>query len=207
MKPKLLLCLALVLSGVLTGCVMQREFRGSATNLKNDGGQTSISNDLKMTVAGSGITMNGGKYIVFSLPEENCRLVLFYPKLKPDYYLRAELGTNQIHAWQIMYGCYSTNGFTVREELPQNQTDAWLVRGKQPRSSELASGVMGSLPANAERLQGQVEMVTDSKNREFHMNVDLSGDNRVKLLGIFDSYKTLWSPLILPFVLIHGDSD
>src|ERR1017187_6989792 len=163
MKPKLILCLALVLSGVLTGCVMQREFRGSTTNLKNDGGQTSISNDLKMTVAGSGITTNGGKYIVFSLPEENCRLVLFYPKMKPDYYLRAELGTNQIHAWQIMYGDHSTNHTTVREELPQNQTDAWLVRGKQPRSSELASGATGGLPANAERLHGQIEMEKDGR--------------------------------------------
>ena len=204
MLAKLLLCLALVLSGLLTGCVTQREFRGSTANLKSNGDLTSNTNFLKMSVAGSGVTTNGGNYLVLSLPEENCQLALFYPKLKPYpyYYFKAEVGTNQIHAWQIDLSNQTTNHITVHIDLPPNQTDAWVKRGKTFSRSELAAGVTGSLPASAERLHGQIEM--EKKGGEFHINVDLSNENGVKLSGIFDSYRTLWRPLLYPYILIFG---
>ena len=203
MKPKIILCLALVLSGALMGCVTHREFRGSTTNLKGAGDQTSNTNFLKMSVECSGITTNGGNYIVFQLPEENCKLVLFYPKMKPYpyYYFRAKLDTNQIRAWQIEQSDYLTNHIVTTEELPQKQTDVWLVKGKQLNRLRLDFGPEGVLPASAERLHGQIEMVTDSKNREFHVNVDLSNGNGVKLSGIFDSYKELWPPLEIPYMI------
>jgi hypothetical protein len=113
-----------------------------------------------------------------------------------------ELGTNQIHAWQVELGYLSTNQIAIREELPPNQTDVWLIRGKPLKRSELVSGVTGSLPVNTERLQGSVEMLKNGG--VFHINVHLSGDSGVKLLGIFDSYKALWRPLLYPYILIFG---
>jgi hypothetical protein len=210
MKPKLHLAPALVLSGLLTGCVMHRDFRGSTANLKADGGETSNVNALKMSVASSGVTTNGGNYLVISLPEQNCQLVLFYPKMKlyPYYCLRAEIGTNQIRAWQIEHSQHSTNYVTVSEELPPNQTDVWLKRVKSFNRSELATGVTGGLPVNAERLHGSFEMMKDGG--VFHINAHLSGDNGVELSGIFDSYKSLWSPLIpvvVPIMLLFGGGE
>jgi hypothetical protein len=52
MNPKRILCLALVLNGLLTDCVIHREFRGSTANLKGDG--TSVTNYLNIDIAGSG---------------------------------------------------------------------------------------------------------------------------------------------------------
>jgi len=212
MKPKLILCLALVLSGVLTGCVTHREFSGSTANLKGDGEQTSAINTLKMRVAGSGTTTNGGSYIIFSLPQEHCQLVLFYPKMKPYpyYYLRADLGTNQIRSWQIEQSDPSpTNHVVTNIELPPNQTAVWFKRGKPFSCSELTSGIAGRLPADAERLYGQVEMMKDGG--EFHITVDLSNDGGVKLSGIFDSEKEPWRPFWYPLVVIYmlfgGDVD
>ncbi|MGA9779160.1 MAG: hypothetical protein WBS33_12895 [Verrucomicrobiia bacterium] len=207
MKPKLLLCLALVLSSLLAGCVTQREFRGSTANLKGEGNQTSNTNFLKMSVTGSGVTTNGGNYIVFSLPDQKCRLVLFYPKMKRNQsdYLRAELGTNHTHAWQLTWGYQSTNYILVNEELPQNQTGVWLIRGKQFDWSRLGLGVEGRLPVNAERLIGQIEMVGVGDS-EFNFDVDLSGGNGVKLSGIFDSFKKPWALWGYPAVLILGEN-
>jgi hypothetical protein len=205
MKPKLILCLALVLSGVLTGYVTHREFSGSTANLKGAGDQTSNANDLKMSVEGSGITTNGGNYIIFSLPQEHCHLVLFYPKMKPYpyYYFRADLGTNQIHGWQIEQSDPSpTNHIVTHINLAPNQTDVWFKRGKTFNRSELKSGIAGGLPADAERLYGQVEMIKDGG--EFHITVDLSNENGVKLLGILDSYKEPWPPLVYPFLIIFA---
>src|SRR5277367_5197601 len=132
MKSKLIFCFALVLGIVLSGCVMHREFRGSTANLKGDGGQTSPTNFLKMAVADFGVTTNGGNYIVLSLPEQNCEFVLFYPKLRPYPYddLRVEIDANGSRAWQILQGYYLTNYISTNLDLPPNQAEAWLTRGK-----------------------------------------------------------------------------
>mgnify|MGYP001545743894 CR=1 FL=1 len=57
MNPKLILGLALVLSALLTGCATQRKFGGSTANHKGEGEKASDANFLKMSVAGSGKTI------------------------------------------------------------------------------------------------------------------------------------------------------
>ncbi len=152
-----------------------------------------------MTVAASGSTTNGGSYLVLSLPEEKCQLAFLFPKIKnPRYYLKAELGANDIYTQQIEYGIYLTNNISVAEELPKNQTDVWLKRGSPFKNLELVSGVTSNLPAEAERLQGQVELGKDGK--EFHITMNLFDDNGVKLSGTFDSYVDAW--FLVPYAVI-----
>jgi hypothetical protein len=204
MNSKLLLCLAFVLGGALTGCVIHREFRGSTANLKGGGEQTAPADFLKMKVASSGVTTNGGNYLVLSLPSQNCQLAFFYPKLKPFQWelVEAEVSSNHTHVQQIEQGMRGTNYVCITVDLPEKQTGVWLIREKQFDRSQLELGPEGDLPAGAERLYGKIELSKDG--RVFHVNADLLGENGVKMSGIFDSYKELWTPLVYPAVLIFG---
>lgn len=203
MKIKQLFCVALLLSLALTGCVIHREFRGSTSNLKGDGGQTPPGEFLKMKLANSGITANGGNYITLSLPSQNCELTIFYPKLRPYSYqvFQAQISTNHTHVWQIHY---LTNDFHTiwhtNLDLPEKQMAVWIVRGEPLSSSQLKCN--DKLPQNARRLYGQIEM-TDT-GREFQINVELSNDDGTHLSGIFDSYEEFWGPLAYTIALFVG---
>lgn len=157
-----------------------------------------------MAVADSGVTTNGSNFIALSLPKQNCELALFYPRLRPypyDYF-RAEIGTNSSRAWQILQGFYLTNYISTNLDLSSNQTEVWLIRGKELSHSWLKRGIAADLPANTERLHGKIGMVKD--DGKFHINADLVGSDGTKISGIFDSYKTpsmLWA---WPVVLIFG---
>jgi hypothetical protein len=207
MKPKLILCLALVLSGALTGCVMDRQFYGTGTNLTGNREQIPLGSHLKMSIASSGDTTNGGCYMVLSLPKQDCRFVLFYPNIKPKPYqfLRVEIGAKQTHVWQ--YEGEGTN--YLMEELPDGakQTGAWFVKGKRfnfPRLS-LGASQFGLSVTNSERLRGQLEIVFENHS-EFQVNVDLLGDDGTTTLqGEFWNEKSLWPPLAGPAILIFGE--
>ena len=206
MKSKLPLCLALVLSIQLAGCVTGGQFRGTAANLNSNGELTSASSGLKMNVACSGITTNGGNYIVLSLPEQNCRLILFYPTMKQHQSLLMEIGTNHNHTWRFEDQFYcSSPGMEVPCNL--NLPAAWLARGSRLDCSRLVRGLEASLPAKAGRMHGLVE-INCANRPEFSAAVDLSDDTgQTKLCGNFDSHKELWSPLVSPTVatmLIFG---
>jgi hypothetical protein len=207
MKPKPILWLALVLSGVLTGCVMDRQFYGTGTNLTGDREQIPLGSHLKMSVASSGDTTNGGRYMVLSLPKQDCWFVLFYPNIKPDPYqfLRVEIGAKQTHVWQ-----YEGEGTNHRmEELSDGpmQTGTWFVKGKKFDFSRLSLGTsqFGLSVTNSERLHGQLEIGFENHS-EFNVNVDLSSDDGTTTFqGEFWSEKSLWPPLVGPAMLIFGD--
>ncbi len=203
MNSKLLLCLALGLSSLLTGCVTHREFRGSTANLGGEE-QTAPTNFLKVKVAGSGVTTNAGNYLVLSLPSQNCQLAFFYPKLKPFRYdlVEAEINSNHTHAQQVEQGMRGTNYVCITVDLPEKQTGVWLVRRNNSTLHNFELGPMGNLPAGAERLYGQFEWSKDGS--AFGINADLASEDGVKISGIFDSYKELWYPLALPGILIFG---
>ena len=207
MKSTFILSLALVLCGLLTGCVMDRQFYGTGTNLTGDREQIPLGSHLKMSVASSGENTNGGRYMVLSLPKQDCWFVLFYPNIKPNPYqfLRVEIGAKQIHVWQ--HEGDGTNYWM--EELPDGakQTGAWIVKGKRFDFSRLSLGTsqFGLSVTNSERLRGQIEIGLENHS-EFDFKVVLSSDDGTTTFqGEFWSEKSLWPPLAGPTMLIFGD--
>jgi hypothetical protein len=207
MKTKLLLCLALVLGGALSGCVMDRQFYGTGTNLKGKREQIPLGSHLKMSVAGSGDTTNGGRYMVLSLPHQDCWFVLFYPTVGPGQWLRMEIGAKKSYAWRSEGA--GTSDWMKEVQNGSEQSAAWFVRGKQFDFSRLALGTsqFGLSVTNSEQLRGQVEIgIGMNGHSEFDVNVDLSGDDGTTTLqGEFWSYKSLWPPLLGPAMLVFGD--
>jgi hypothetical protein len=205
MKPTFILSLALVLYGLLTGCVMDRQFYGTGTNLTGDREQIPLGSHLKMSVASSGDTTNGGRYMVLSLPHQACWLVLFYPTIGPGRGLRMEIGAKESYAWRREGD--GTNSWMKKVQNASQQSGAWFVKRKWVDISLLAVGTsqFGLSATNSERLRGQVEIGFENPS-EFDVTVDLSSDDcTTTLQGQFWSEKTLWPPLLGPAMLIFGD--
>jgi hypothetical protein len=186
---------------------MDRQFYGTGTNLTGKREQIPLGSHLKMSVAASGDTTNGGRYMVFSLPKQDCRFVLFYPNINSNsyQYLRVEIGAKQIHVWQ--HEGDGTNYWML--ELPDGakQTGAWILKGKKFDFSRLSLGTsqFGLSVTNSERLRGQLEIGFENHS-EFNVKVDLSSDHGATALqGEFWSEKSLWPPLAGPAMIIFGD--
>lgn len=178
---------------------MHREFDGSTTDLKGEGSKTSVDTPLKLRLSGPGKTADGGNYMVLGLPEQKCQVVFFYPGLRPwpDDCFEAELGTNRVRAWQLKAGYYLTNYIATNVDLPAAQAGVWLVRGKPLRHSQLK--LCGELPVNVDPLYGGIQLQRDGS--EFHIDATLSNVDGTTISGSFDSYKTLWEPLMVPAML------
>jgi hypothetical protein len=205
MKNRVILFLILSLNFTLAGCVTHREFYGTGKNLNGGQEQNSAGSHLKMNVTCSGDTTNGGCYILFSLPKQHSMVVFFYPPLKSNEWLRAEIGTKLTHVWRTEAAQTNSSAKEVRNA--SYQTGAWFIEDKRFDYSRLTLGASQfNFPdAKCIRLYGQIEMGLRN-DAEFEFNTDLCSDDRVTVLqGEFVSYKTLWRPLLLPAMLIFGD--
>jgi hypothetical protein len=205
MKNKITFFTVLVFCSLLTSCVTHREFYGSGQNLNNNQQQILVGSHLEMNVSCLGETTNGGRYILFSLPNENSEVVIFYPPLTPDEGLRAEIGAKQTYAWRVEFA--QTNSIVEEVTNAHNQMSAWFIEGKQFDCARLVLGVsqFDLSDARRKRLHGQIEIAWSS-SAEFRFGVDLSDDEGATILrGEFVSYKALWKPLVAPAVLIFGE--
>jgi hypothetical protein len=193
MKRKFILCLALALSGLLTGCETEyvSESHGTLTNLKGDGQSETLQK--KSSVEYGTSFKNGWERTAFSLNDQS-QVVLFYPTNK----------LNQVLQWQT----------------ESQQAFAWLVRtqyaGVDRSLFESAQSPSALMFPNSERLHGKIEVGRyDWRHKNlFHIGVDLAGDDGAVLKCDFNSYEKskfdanqLW---LDPYLLIFGwpnDSD
>ena len=182
MKPKLLLCLTLVLSGVLTGCETEYVGEGhvSLTNLHGDG-----RTETNMVEECSGGLINGKTSAAFSLGSPPCWLLLYYP-------------TNQLNQ-------------TSHWQADSRQAYAWLVRTQLDCQTLLSVKTPSALPfPKAEPLHGTIEVGEYDwrhHNRQYFA-FDLTGTNGVVLKWEANSYtKTQFDPKQLwldPYLIIFG---
>ena len=184
MSPKLLLCLALILSGVLTGCetdnVEKNHF--TVTNLNSDGRTETYTNSF---ANGSRGLVDGKMLAFFQLNNPSCSLVLYYPTNK----------LNQISEWQV----------------DSRQTYAWLARTQLDGQIWESIKSSSSLPfPNSEPLRGRIqagEFDWRHKNRHY-LAFDLTGDTGFAIKGELNSYdrtkfdaKQLW---LDPYLIVFG---
>ncbi len=182
MKPKIILCLALVLSGgLLTGCDTEYvgESHVSITNLHGDGRTETNTNSLDNECSG---LINGKTMMAFSLGNPPCSLVLYYP-------------TNNLNQISQL-------------QTDSQQAYAWLVRTQLDCQTLLSVKTPAALPfPNSEALHGKIEVGKyDWRHKNlFHIGVDLAGDDGTVLKGEFNYYdKTKFDPkqlLITPYVI------
>ena len=184
MKPKLLLCLALVLSVVLTGCQTEtvQKFQGIGTNLKGDG-HTETNMPMSLTYYGG--VKNGRTSTAFSLGDQRCWFLLYYPTNNLNQTLELQTESQQIYAW------------LVRTQLDDQKF--WSVYSP-------------SVPPfpNSEQLHGNVAISQyDWRHKNlFHISMDVIGDDGAVIKGEFISYtktkfdaKQLW---LDPYLIIFG---
>jgi hypothetical protein len=182
MNTKLLLCLALVLSGLVTGCETEsiHSSRIALTNLNGDG-LTKTNGSVSMECYGG--LKNGKTSVAFSL-DSRCWLVLFYPTNKLNQVLETQTESKQVYAW-----------------LVQTQFDCEMLRSVKTPSAP-------AFP-NSELLHGKVQVAQyDWRHKNlFHVGVDLAGGD-VALKCEFNSYdkskfdaKQLW---LDPYLIIFG---
>ena len=175
--PRVVMFVLLAVFACCTGCTTVREFHGATTNLKGDGTRTPPGTHAKISIACSGATANGGRYVVYSFRHQNCFLVVCHPPSEPPGSLmtRTDLG----------------------------QTSAWVVRGSKPDCVMLAkTGKDADFSAGrAERMRGSVEILWISTS-DFVMPVKLAGETGdTALEGECVGYTAFWKPLLLPAML------
>ncbi len=169
--------LAALLCLTFSGCVTHREFYGDASNLDGKLASLPAGSHLKMKISGSGAFAGDSRYLVFSLSNPSCIVALAYPQMQPDHMLRADTHSGRITAW-----------------LTRNKHAdcSWLALGRPPGAEWLP-------------LHGTVEIIWGDSSR-FYVNTDLSDDTGLTSLhGSFASYRTVWSPLVGPAMLMFGD--
>ena len=184
MNPKLLLCLALILSGVLTGCETDNRWKNhfTVTNLNSDGRTETYTNSF---ANGSRGLVDGKMLAFFQLNNPSCSLVLYYPTNK----------LNQISEWQV----------------DSRQTCAWLARTQLDGQIWESIKSSSSLPfPNSEPLRGRIqagEFDWRHKNRHY-LAFDLTGDKGFAIKGELNSCdrtkfdaKQLW---LDPYLIVFG---
>jgi len=184
MNPKIILCLALVLSGVLTGCETKYigdKHSSTATNLHGDGRtETNVTAYLN---CGGGL-FDGKTRLAFSLGSPPCWIVLYFP-------------TNQLNRI-LQVPMDSQHGF------------AWLVRTQLECETLWSVKTPAVMPfPNSEPLHGTIEIAQYDwrQNNRFHFAWDLAGDDGVALKGEINNHtkdkfdaKQLWlDPCLIIF--------
>jgi len=182
MKPRILLCLALILSGGLTGCETESigEGRVSLANLYGDG-----RIETNMVQECSGGLINGKTSTAFSLGSPSCWLLLYYP-------------TNQMNQ-------------TSRWQTDSRQVYAWLVRSQLDCQTLWSVKTPSALPfPNSEPLNGKIEVGEYDwrHNNRRYFAFNLTGTNGVVLKVEMNSHtktefdaKQLW---LDPYLIIFG---
>jgi hypothetical protein len=190
MKPKLILCLALVLSGGLFGCETEniQKSDGHAVNLNGD----KRADMIQMQIAGGGRLKNGNPFAFYSL-NTNSLLVITYPTNNLNQMLQSETGSHQVYAW-----------------LVRNQSQDWQQMMRLEKEIASADSLPNLSISNAEQLHGHVETEqADWRHKNLaHVGFDLTGDDGTTLKGEFNSYdktkfdaKQLW---LDPYIIIFG---
>ena len=183
MQPKIILRLALVLCGLVTGCETENihSSRIALTNLTGDG-LTKTNASVSMECYGG--IKDGKARAAFSL-DGKCWLVLFYPTNKLNQVWEEQTESKQVYAW-----------------LVRTQFDCETFRSAKSPSAPLFP--------DSELLHGKVQVAQyDWRHKNlFHVGVDLVGDDNVVLKCEFNSYdkskfdaKQLW---LDPYLIIFG---
>ena len=184
MKPKLILCLALVLSGGLfAGCETENieEHHISLANLHGDG-----RTETNMIGGGcSGGLIKGKTMASFYVGTPPCSLVIYYPTNK----------LNQTAQWHT----------------DSEQVYAWLVRTQLNCQALRSVKTPSAIPfPNSEPLHGEIEVGEYDwrHNNSHHLAFDLTGDDGIVLKAEFNSHaKTRFDPKQLwldPYLIFFG---
>jgi hypothetical protein len=185
MKPKLILCLALVLSGGLFGCETEQigdHHSSTVTNLNGDG---RTETNVPVTMNCGGGLFNGKTRLAFSLGNPPCWVVLYFPTNTLNQPLQVPIDSQQAYGW------------LVRTQLDCQKL--WSV--KTPATMPFP---------HSEPLQGKMEIVQYDwrHNNRFHFAWDLTGEDGVAIKGEINNHtkdkfdaKQLW---LDPYLIIFG---